>query len=56
MGRWEYKWRIEYYNGGLFIHDMIVSAKTRADALEKFWETVNERVIEIRNCCRIDTW
>lgn len=55
MGKWLYKWEIEYYDNGLLIRRVYVRAKDKTNALKKLLET-EKHVIEIKSCRRIDTW
>lgn len=55
VGKWLYRWEIEYYTDGGFLHRVYVEAKTRTEALEKAFKC-GERIIEIKCCHRTDTY
>ena len=55
MGRWRYRWHVQYYGSGRFIRDFYTDAKDRAEALKNLHDT-GATVIEILSCERTDRW
>lgn len=55
MGKWLYRWEVEYYTSGGFLHTKYVEAKSRDDALDEV-RKCGERIIEIKCCRRTDRY
>ena len=55
MGRWLYRWQIEYYGAGNMIDRVTILAKSRQDAIAELRKT-GRKILEVRSCIKVEVY
>lgn len=55
MGRWLYRWQIEYYGAGNMIDRVTILAKSSQDAIAELRKT-GRKILEVRSCIKVEVY